>query len=132
MDAVSEAGSLGISASHSHTYTASAQGTSSVYYATCDALTSLRTMDAKAYCDVTERECAVATSLSYIDKVSSNAEAITTVDDRIVTLEGIIDSLSDDSAIATHISANNSAFYHISDDDVAGVFANVYCDKIGN
>jgi len=42
MDAVSEAVSLGINANHSHTYTASAQGTSSVYCAVDCALSSAR------------------------------------------------------------------------------------------
>ena len=56
------------------------------------------------------------------------------IDDRVAKLEDVIDSLSGsyDAATATHISANVSAFNVISDDDVAGLFANVYCDKIGN
>lgn len=48
MDAVSEAGSLGINSLHAHTYTASAQGTSSVYYATADALSAVRGIDMAA------------------------------------------------------------------------------------
>ena len=45
MDAVSEAAGYGINSAHAHTYTASAQGTSSVYYATADALSSIRSID---------------------------------------------------------------------------------------
>lgn len=45
MDAVGEAVSLGINASHSHTYTASAQGTSSVYTSLDSAMSCLRSID---------------------------------------------------------------------------------------
>lgn len=45
MDAVGEAASLGINASHSHTYTASAQGTSSVYMSLDATMSCLRGLD---------------------------------------------------------------------------------------
>lgn len=45
MDAVGEAASLGINASHSHTYTASAQGTSSVYASLDATMSCLRSVD---------------------------------------------------------------------------------------
>lgn len=45
MDAVGEAGSLGINAGYSHTYTASAQGTSSVYKSLDAAMSCLRNID---------------------------------------------------------------------------------------
>lgn len=100
MDAVSEASSLGISSAYSKTYTASAQGTSSAYYATCDALTSIRSMDTALYCDVEAKGIATAACLDYID-VASNADKIADVNDRVTTLEGVVDSFSGnyDSAI---------------------------------
>lgn len=45
IDAVGEAASIGINASHSHTYTASAQGTSSVYDAVAKSMSSIRSID---------------------------------------------------------------------------------------
>lgn len=45
MDAVSEASSLGIRSNLAATYTASAQGTSSVYYATAEAMSAVRSID---------------------------------------------------------------------------------------
>lgn len=67
MDAVDEASSLGISASHSHTYTASAEGTSSVYYATADALSAIRDIDISVCCDyLCAVDSAVAKSLDSI------------------------------------------------------------------
>lgn len=94
MDAVSEASSLGISSAYSKTYTASAQGTSSAYYATCDALTSIRSMDAAVYCDAEAKGIATATCLDYIDKASSNTEAIAKVDTCVTKLEDEVCSLS--------------------------------------
>lgn len=45
IDAVGEAESLGIKASHSHTYTANSVGTASVYTATASAMSELRSLD---------------------------------------------------------------------------------------
>lgn len=70
MDAVSEAGSLGINSLHAHTYTASAQGTSSVYYATADALSAVRSIDmascAKAEAFADAIDSAITCSLNSI------------------------------------------------------------------
>jgi len=67
MDAVGEAESLGIAASHSHTYTASAQGTSSVYACLDSAMTCLRGIDLAG--SASDRSCVdslVAASLSSV------------------------------------------------------------------
>ena len=66
MDAVGEAASLGIDASHSHTYTASAQGTSSVYTSLNCAMSCLRNIDY----DTVDTACVdslVAKSLSSVE-----------------------------------------------------------------
>ena len=47
MDAVDEAASLGINASHAHSYTASAQGTSSLYSAVDCLMCNVRNLDAE-------------------------------------------------------------------------------------
>lgn len=135
MDAVSEAASFGISAAYSKTYTASSIGTDAVYAATCDALTSLRSMDSAMYCDVEAKGVATAACLDYID-TASHAEAISTVDDRVTKLGDVIDDLSShwegalatskcyiDNSITSHISANVSAIRAISDDEINAVFA---------
>ena len=57
MDAVSEADSLGINASHAHTYTASAQGTSSVYDSVSATVGCIRSVDAKEYVDYITASC---------------------------------------------------------------------------
>ncbi len=66
MDAVGEAASLGIDASHSHTYTASAKGTSSVYASLDCAMSCLRSIDY----DTVDTACVdslVAKSLSLVE-----------------------------------------------------------------
>lgn len=45
IDAVAEAGSLGINASHAHGYTASSAGTDSLYCCTSNAMSALRSID---------------------------------------------------------------------------------------
>lgn len=45
IDAVAEAGSLGINASHAHGYTASSAGTNSLYCCTSNAMSALRSID---------------------------------------------------------------------------------------
>jgi hypothetical protein len=68
MDAVDEAATLGIKASHSHTYTANSVGTASVYAALDTTVKCIRDLDfaeAKAYCDELV-DNVVATSLSFV------------------------------------------------------------------
>lgn len=67
MDAIGEAASLGIAASHSHTYTASAQGTSSVYTALDTAMCCLRSVDYDEAGSVAYADSLVAASLSEIE-----------------------------------------------------------------
>lgn len=66
MDAVEEAASLGIAATHSHTYTANARGTSSVYASLDAAVSCLRSVDC-ATVDAAYVNSLVAESLSSIE-----------------------------------------------------------------
>lgn len=66
MDAVGEATSLGINASHSHTYTASAKGTSSVYASLDATMSCLRSVD-YATVDAACVDSLVAKSLSSVE-----------------------------------------------------------------
>lgn len=66
MDAVEEAADLGISAGYSKTYTASAQGTSSVYNAVGVTLNCLRSMDIVNYACSETKEIATADTLDSV------------------------------------------------------------------
>lgn len=67
MDAVGEAGSLGIKSAYSKTYTASDLGTASVYAATADSLSYLRKVDIETCCDWVEQSaCCISATLDKI------------------------------------------------------------------
>ena len=136
MDAVSEAASYGISSGYSRTYMANSRGTDAVYTATCDALTSLRSMDSTTYCDAKVKAIETSACLDYIDVISSSVDATSMVDDRVAKLEDVIDGLSShwestiatskgyiDNSITSHISTNASCFETIDDIDIANTFA---------
>lgn len=83
IDAVSEASSLGIDARHARTYTANAQGTSSVYESVSATIDCLRSVDvedysnyvtAKGYCDSVNDSAAVKTLSNMIDISLSSIE----------------------------------------------------------
>lgn len=84
MDAVSEAASFGIASSHAHTYTASAQGTSSVYNsvsATLDCLRSVAVDDYVSYVSASACDCAY-------DDMTAEAKALaTSIDASLSSIE---------------------------------------------
>ena len=67
IDAVAEADSLGITASHAHTYTANSVGTASIYNAMSDAVSCLRSVDMATYSSATCVDSLVATALSSVE-----------------------------------------------------------------
>lgn len=66
MDAVGEAASLGINSSYSHTYTASAQGTSSVYASLDATMSCLRGIDYTST-EASTIDCVVANCLNLVE-----------------------------------------------------------------
>lgn len=66
IDAVSEARSLGIDSGYAKTFTAMSAGVDSVYTAAGDAMSSLRSMEAKTYCDTSAKAMIAADALTSV------------------------------------------------------------------